>query len=82
VSTSYQRDRGNTLLGGRPGLSGDPELQLRVSTGLAPVSPLSTPIRGNGTQKAYSIVFLLYGIPILASSQINYIDDFVRTHLV
>ena len=33
----------------------DPESQLRDSTGLAPVSPLSPPIRGSGTQKAYSI---------------------------
>ena len=45
VPTSFQRECGNTLFGGRPGLSGDPESQLRDSTGLAPVSPLGRPVR-------------------------------------
>jgi hypothetical protein len=36
-----------------------PDSQLRDSIGLAPISPLSHPIRGIGTQKEYSIVNLL-----------------------
>jgi hypothetical protein len=39
------------------------ELQLRDSTGLAPVSPLSFPIRGNSTQKDYSIITSFYANP-------------------
>ncbi len=37
-----------------------PEIQLRDSTGLTPVSPLSFPIRGNSTQKDYSNVNSFY----------------------
>jgi hypothetical protein len=41
-------------------LPGDLEdLQLRVSAGLAPVSPLSLPIRGNGTLIAIKLLPLL-----------------------
>jgi len=36
-----------------------PDLQLRDSTGLAPASPLSHPIRGNGTQKDIQLIFIL-----------------------
>jgi hypothetical protein len=77
VSTSFQRECGNTLFGGRPGLSGDPESQLRDSTGLAPVSPLGRPVRVRHQKGLFD---WLYSTVARAVGQVKLITIWIGDH--
>lgn len=63
VPTSFPRECGEPTRAGVLTYQPGADSQLRDSTGLTPVSPLSLPIRGLRHPDRYSIIFVLYARP-------------------
>jgi len=74
VPTSFPRECGEPTRAGVLTYQPGADSQLRDSTGLTPVSPLSLPIRGLRHPDRYSVMFVLYVRPQEMST---YHDEFL-----